>query len=76
MHTPVSPAGGELNIVLASGAGKLVVQTVNREGQPYPSVRLLLGKEPLPSSPWFGELQPHVTDQNGEAVFEGLAPGE
>lgn len=69
------PAGGELDIVLRQDGATLSVQVADTKSRPIPGATVVLGRDPLPVPYAPGDLVLGLSDQAGQAVFHGLAPG-
>jgi hypothetical protein len=76
LRSPLRAGAGELRIVLGQDGPVLTVQTGDSENHPVPGASMILGRHPLPPSPAPDDLVLLVSDQNGRAVFKGVAPGE
>lgn len=75
LREPLHASADELHIVLGQDAAEVSVLAVDPKNAPLGSASVIVGLDPLPPTHAPGDLVSVLTDQNGEAMLQTLAPG-
>lgn len=67
---------GDLDIVLGQDGATLTVQVADADGRPVPGSEVILGRDPLAPGYGFDDVAVSLADDNGQAVFKSVAPGD
>ncbi|HWB85401.1 MAG TPA: carboxypeptidase regulatory-like domain-containing protein [Bryobacteraceae bacterium] len=76
LHNRLNAAGGELDVALGQDGATVTVEVVDDNGRPIPFAIAILGRNRLQPAFAPNDLVARPTDQNGRAVFDGIAPGD